>query len=183
MKGLKKHILDFEIVPTGNPKTLVFIDSSDYYIEPEKPLLEITLPGYNKYFLVNVVARKVNTFNSNTIGLTDLINDNCLIDLPDGSYHLRYKICPYNLLYIDKKFFRTTMLEQKLIDLYDKIDGTDCSTKEDKVKSQDLIEIHTLIEGAKSIVNKNEKKANSFYQIASKLVDKLSDSVCNKNCR
>lgn len=179
MKGLKKHILDFEIIPTGNPKTLVFIDSSDYFTEPEKPLLEVTLPGYSKYFLVNIVARKVNTFNSNTVGLTDLLNDDDIVDLPDGIYSFRYKICPYDKAFVDKKHFRTTLIDQKLASLYDQIDTTDCSTKEDRIHEYNLVEVHALIEGAKAIVNKNEKKANSFYQLASKLIDKLSNKVCN----
>jgi hypothetical protein len=181
MKGLKKNILDFEIIPTGNSKTLVFIDSSDYISEPERPLLEITLPGYSKYFLVNVIARRVNTFNSNTIGLTDLINDGCLVDLPDGVYQFRYKICPYTSAFIDKVYFRTTLIEQKLSELYDKLDSSCCDKKSDKELNQTIIEIHSLIEGSKSVVCKNVKKANSFYQLASKLLDRI---LCNidKNC-
>ena len=174
--------MDFEIIPTGNPKTLVFIDSSNYYTEPERPLLEVTLPGYPEYFLTNVIARQVNTFNSNTIGLTELLNDNCLVDLPDGIYTFRYKICPYNVIYKDKRYFRTTLIEQKLSDLYERLDTSDCVDK-DKINPSDLVEIHALIEGAKAVAAKNEKKANSFYQLADKLISKLSDSVCNKNCR
>lgn len=182
MKGTRRQILDFEIIPTGNPKTLVFIDSSSYFSEPEKPLLEVTLPGYSKYFLLNVVARKVNTFNSNTIGLTSLLNDGELIDLPDGIYSFRYKICPYDLAYIDKKFFRTTLIEFKLADLYDKIEKEDCTVREDIVLQQQLAEVVVLIEGAKALANKNEKKANKFYQLADSLISKLLDDSC-KTCK
>jgi len=181
MKGLRKHIVDFEIIPTGNPRTLVFIDSSYYYENPEKPLLEITLPGYTKYFLVNIVANQVNTFNSNTIGLTEVINNDCLVDLPDGVYSFRYKICPYEALYIDKKFFRTTLFDKKLADAYDKIDATDCSVKNDKLLSVQLAEIVALAEGAKAIVEKNEKKATEFYQLADRILDEITNDLC-KNC-
>lgn len=182
MKGLRQHILDFEIIPTGNPETLVFIDSSDYYAEPERPLLEITLPGYKKYFLVNVVARRVNTFNSNTIGFSEVLNEGCLVDLPDGIYSFRYKICPYDKIFKDKKFFRTTLIRKRLADLYERLDAADCDHK-DKINPSDLVEINALIEGAEAVVSKNEKKANSFYQLADKLISKLSDSFCNKNCK
>jgi len=183
MKGFRQHILDFEIIPTGNPKTLVFIDSSDYFREPEKPLLEVTLPGYNKYFLVNVVARKVNTFNSNTIGLTEILNKEYLVDLPDGVYTFKYKICPYENAYIVKKYFRTTLIEKELNDLYLQLESTDCSTKEDRIKSYSLVEIHTCITGAQAVVEKDEKKANSFYQTAQRLINELKEGICNKNCK
>lgn len=181
MKGLKRQILDFEIIPTGNLKTLVFIDSSEYFSEPERPLLEVTLPGYSKYFLLNIAARKVNTFNSNTIGLTELLNDSELIDLPDGAYSFRFKICPYDKAYIDKKFFRTTYIETKLADLFEKIEGEDCSKKEDRELQGYITEILVLLEGAKAVVNNNEKKANKFYQIADSLINKLLNDIC-KTC-
>jgi hypothetical protein len=181
MKGLKQHIIDFEVIPTGNPKTLVFIDSSEYYKEPERPLLEITLPGYNKYFLVNVIASKVNTFNSNTIGLTEALNGGKLVDLPDGAYRLRFKVCPYEFLFKDKIFFRTTLIEQKLSSLYDQIEATDCSKKNDEAILSDLVEIHALIEGAKAVACRNEKKANDFYKLATALIDRILNKLC-KTC-
>lgn len=174
MKGLKKHTLDFEIIPTGNSKTLVFIDSSDYYTEPEKPLLEITLPGYKKFFLVNIVARKVNTFNSNTIGLTEIFNNNDLVDLPDGVYNFKFKVCPYEASFISKKVFRTTLIDLKIANIYEQLDATDCDVKNNSLLIPQITEVVALIEGAKAIVNKNEKKAVLFYQLADKLIDRIS---------
>lgn len=180
MKGLKRHILDFEIVPTGNPKTLVFVDSSQYMGVPERPLLEVTLPGYTKYFLLNVTASMVNTFNSNTIGLTSLLNGDSLVNLPDGIYSFRYKICPYTSAFIDKAFFRTTLLEERLLVLYDRLDN--CSSCAPKNVLLELAQVVALIEGAKQIVHKNQKKANEFYQLALKLIDGVMCDV-DKTCK
>lgn len=182
MKGLRRNILDIDLIQTGNPKTLVFVDASDYIGEPERPLLEVTLPGHSKYFLVNFVARKVNTFNSNTLGLTELLNNDCLVDLPDGVYSVRFKICPYNTALIDKVFFRTTLIEISLGELYDRIDASDCYVKEDKEIKSAIVEIHTLIEGAKLVVQHNIKKANQFYSLASKLLQKTLDKI-DKKCK
>jgi hypothetical protein len=183
MQGLRQHNLDFEIISTGNPKTLVFIDASTYFATPEKPLLEITLPGYNKYFLANVVASKVNTFNSNTIGLTRVLNESELTELPDGIYRFRYKICPYDEVFIDKKYFRTTQIENKLAELYGKLEASDCSATDDKSLLMELAEVHALIEGAKGVRVGciTDRKANSFYQLALALVEKLTNKLCN-NC-
>jgi hypothetical protein len=181
MKGLKQHILNFEIIPTDNSKTLVFIDSSEYYTEPERPLLEITLPGFNKYFLTNVVARKVNTFNSNTIGLTAFGTGDGLADLPDGVYKFRFKVCPYDKVFIDKSFFRTTLIEKRLAEVYNQIEATDCSKKHDDQILSDLVEVHVLLEGAKAVVCKNEIKASDFYKLASQLLDRILKKLC-KTC-
>lgn len=183
MKGFRQHILDFEIIPTGNPKTLVFLDSSDYFREPEKPLLEVTLPGYSKYFLVNITARKLNTFNSNTLGLTELLNNDCLVDLPDGIYTYKYKICPYDETYKVKKFFRTTLIQQDLDDLYTQIENPENITPDERIFEYQLVEIHSAIIGAQAVVNKDEKKANAYYKIAQKLIDQLKEGMCNKNCK
>jgi len=182
MKGFRENIIDFEIISTGNPKTLVFIDSSVYIGQPDRPLLEVLMPGYNKYFLVNIVANQVNTFNSNTLGLTDLLNADCLIDLPDGVYRLKYKICPYNLNYKLKSFCRTNILEQRITFIYEKIGASDCSRKEDLTIMNDLAEIHMLVEGCHLIADQNEKKATEFYALASKLTDRLIkklEKCCN----
>lgn len=180
MKGLRKHILDFEIVPTGNPKTLVFVDASEYRDVPERPLLEVILPGYNKYFLVNIVANRVNTLNSNIIGLTSLLNGDELVNLPDGAYNLRYKICPYTTTYIDKVHFRTTLIEQQLGDLYEKIDTSECCNKNSELFAE-IAEVYSLIEGAKIIACRDDEKAHGFYQLASKLIDKISKKL-DKSC-
>jgi len=183
MKGFRQNIIDFEIIPTGNPKTLVFLDSSDYFREPEKPLLEIILPGYSKYFLVNITARKLNTFNSNTIGLTELLNDDCLVDLPDGIYTFKYKICPYDEAYKIKRVFRTTLIEKQLDELYDLIDNPENITADERILEYKLVEIHAGITGAQAVVEKDERKANSYYKIAQKLIGELSEGICNKNCK
>lgn len=173
MKGFRENIIDFEIIPTGNPNTLVFVDSSTYIEEPDRPLLEILMPGYSKFLLANVVARQINTFNSNTLGYTELLNADCLLELPDGVYRLNYKVCPYTVNYKIKNIIRTTLLEQKLRFVYEKIEASNCSIKEDKTILGDIAEVHMLIEGCHSIVAVNEKKATEFYSLAEKITKHL----------
>jgi hypothetical protein len=183
MLGIHRNRLDFEILETGNPKTLVFLDSSEYVGNPDRPLLEVYLPGFNKYLLTNVVANQVNTFNSNTLGLNNALDINFLQDLPDGVWSFRYKICPYDLIFIDKKHMRITQLMGKLGFLYNELelDGCSCPTKTDAYIQQQLTRIHTLIAGAKGVVNIDSVKAFRFYNLANQLVDSLLKKFC-KNC-
>lgn len=183
MLGTHRNNLDFEILETGNTKTLIFVDSSQYIGHPDRPLLEVFLPGFSKYLLTNVVASQVNTFNSSTLGLNKSLNINFLQDLPDGVWILRYKICPYDFIFIDKKHMRVTQLLVKLQNLYNEIsiEECDCPTQTDSFIQKQLTRIHILIEGAKSVVNLDSSKAQRYYQLANRLIDDLSKKFC-KNC-
>lgn len=183
MLGTHRNYLDFEILETGNPKTLVLVDSSQYMEPPDRPLLEVFLPGFNKYLLTNVVASQVNTFNSSTLNLNPTLNINFLQDLPDGVWSFRYKICPYDYNFTDKKHMRVTLLQGKLNRLYThvSIDGCSCPTQTDVFIQKELTRIHILIEGAKSVVNIDSIKAFKYYNLANRLIDELLEKFC-KNC-
>lgn len=182
MVGIHKHNLDFEILDTGNTKTLVFVDSSEYMEEPEKPLLEVIMPGFNKYQLVNIIPKRVNTFNSSTLNINQVLHQECLIDLPDGLWQFKYKICPYKSVHVSKNYMRTAILQQKISYLEDRINLADCRSKEDEELKSELLNIYILVEGSKNLANRNGKKAASYYQLADKLVSKLLNKFC-KNCK
>lgn len=186
MLGLHENVLDFEILETGNLKTLVFMDSSTYIGPPERPLIEVIMPGYTRYFLANVVAKNLNTFNSSTLGINQVLLQEDLVDLPDGIWEIKYKICPYKYVYKVKKHMRVTLLLTKLEKLYNNIDLSECGTKEDKELQDNLVQIHILIEGAKAAGKVNStassKQAQKYYQLADKLIQKSLDKFC-KNCK
>lgn len=179
MKGIHENILDFEIIETGNLKTLVFIDSSQYMQNPEKPLLEIILPGMNKYLLVNIQPRKVNTFNSNTLNLTPTIINNCdLIDLPDGVYSFKYKICPYKYINRVKYFLRVTNLLSRLNTVLDTFEFSDCTIEADDKTQREIVNIYILIESAKASAELgNKERASNKYKLADKKVNCLLEKL------
>lgn len=182
MKGLKQNILEFDIIQTGNPKTLVFADASVYMGEPERPLLEVLIPGYNKYLLTNVEPKVLNTFNSSTLGFNKALFTSEMLDLPDGIWHLTYKICPYDYVRISKTFLRTTLLEIRLAELYDRMDKEDLEEKEKADYEAKLLDVHVLLESGKLVANINYKKAQQNYKLAEKLIGKIFDKLC-KNCK
>ena len=176
MKGTHQNFLDFEVVDTGNLKTLVFIDSSQYIENPEKPILEIILPGMNKYILINIAARKVNTFTSNTLNLTPtILNDCSLLDLPDGVYVFKYKICPYQYINRVKTYLRVTNILSRLKTVLDTLQFADCN--EDDIK-EEITNIFILIESAKASAELgNTDRASNKYQLADKKVNFLLDKL------
>ncbi len=181
MLGIHKHILDFDIVSTGNAKTLIFVDSSQYMENPERPLLEVLAPGYTKYFLVNYFASEVTTFNSSTLGFNQVLNQTDLVELPDGVWVIKQKICPYEYVNKTKKYMKVDQLMNKVSQLNDKLDLLDCDVTDDIKVQSDLVKIYTLIEGAKSVVNLDSIKAKNYYDTANKLVQSYLNKLC-KNC-
>lgn len=183
-KAIRKNILDHEIIETGNEKTLVFIDSSEYMSqnEPEGPMLEVQLPGYDRYLLVNYDARKVNTFNSSTIGLNPVLTLEELVPLPDGIYTIKQKVCPYQYVYIIKRHMRVTHLLNKVKVLYRNIDFASLTFERNKEMQDALLKIHVLIEGAKAAVEPHPTKAQEYYSLADRLVEKQLNKFC-KNCK
>lgn len=184
MLGIHRNYLDFEILQTDNLKTLVFLDCSSYINPPEKPLIEVYLPGFDRYLLAGIVANQVNTLNSNTLGLNDSLSIGPLQDLPDGIWTIRYKICPYEYNFVDKTIMRTTYLTQKLKMLYNEIalDSCDCPTEADKYVQNTLNRINLLIRGSELAASHDIKKAQRCYHTSNELIDELSKKFC-QNCR
>jgi hypothetical protein len=178
----RQYIIDFEIFPTGNPKTLVFVDSSTYISSPDAPRLSVLFPGYDAFFTANVQPSQVNTFNSNTIGYTSSLNFDTLLDLPDGVYVLKYEICPYTTNYTVKYICRTTLLEQDISRIYEYIEASACTTKHDKEILGEIAEIHMLVEGCHYIVEADQKKATEFYALAERITRQVLQKL-EKCCK
>lgn len=177
MSAIQQNHLDFEILDNDNSKLIIFIDGSTYLdTNPEKPILEVTLPGFNQYYIVNIIHNEVNVLNANTLGITKTFTNeyNCLGDLPDGVWEFVYRVCPYDLVFLKKCVLRTALLNQKLNNLYRLLENTDCSLKEDRQLKNKLIDIEFFIKTAKAYADIcNKQKASNFYQIADKFTNDL----------
>ncbi len=186
MPAIIQNYLDFEILDSDNVKLLTFIDGSEYIEEhPEKPVLEILLPGFNQSFLVNITANKVNILNANSIGITKTFSTSytCLADLPDGVWTLTYRICPYDKVFTKKHILRTAQLKTKLKEVYKALENTDCSLKEDRKIKNKLVDIFIFLETGKAYAEEcNSAKASNYYQIADKFTNDLLKELTNK-CR
>ena len=177
MPAIFKNYLDFEILDTDNTKTLVFIDGSTYLDEhPEMPILQVNLPGFPQYFVVNISPRITNVLNANTIGITKTYagSYNTLSDLPDGVWTFTYRICPYDKVFVTKYQLISSQLNKKLDSIYQQLENTDCSLKEDRQLKNKLVDIDIFLKTAKSYAKENNvDKASNFYQIAYKFADDL----------
>jgi hypothetical protein len=179
--GIQRNILDFEILEVGNPNTIVFVDSSQYMEPPDRPLLEVILPGYTKYVLTNVIPNQVNTYNSNTLNLSQSLGINHLTILPDGVWQFKYKICPYDYVYLYKNHLRTVLINEKIDKAYNDLELLGCTDKTTEYILNQIAQVHILLRGAKAAVNVDTKVAGKYYQTANSIIDEVLNKFC-KNC-
>jgi hypothetical protein len=168
--GLRKNILDFSIIET-NVKTIVFLDESVYMNTPEKPFLEIVLPGYTKSIRVPIIPNRVNIFNSNSFSNT---NDEP-VDLVDGIYQLRYCIYPHTYVFKDKMYMRTLGLENKYNKLLLSLNLSDCFSKEIK-NNKSIIDFNILLQASKA--NAEDGNINKAIELYKKAENILETNKC-----
>ena len=127
---LHNTFIDFVTFDTFNCKTFGIIDTS--YYNPSQVitgnLLQILVPGYSVPVEIIYNISGVTILNSNTIGVSNTLDENALIELPDGAYTVKMSACPYNILWKEQTFYRTCKLDCK----YDKailfLDLNQCTT-------------------------------------------------------
>lgn len=167
---LSTHKLDFDIHDEDlNLKTLVFIDKSYYREDPDKPKLEVILPGGAEPKVVPINNSQVNIINSAALGITNPFGE--LSDLKDGIYTLTYRICPYDLFCVKKLYLRTVSLQYKL---WDVLITKESFSKEEQKK---LFLFDKLIKAGKAFAAKdNAIKAQFFYKEAENIINSIKTS-------
>lgn len=164
------NILDFDIYDGDyNPKTLVFMDKSLYMELPEKPKLEIILPGYTDIKSFPVTANTLTSINSSLLGLNDI---NKFSDLPDGIYTLIYSICPSDIFCKTKLYLRTISLEHKLWDILT------VKTEFTKEEEKKLLLFDKLLKTAKSFAYKGDSVKAQLYYVESETLLNSIKIVC-----
>lgn len=156
--------LDFNILETQNPKTLVFVDESDYSdISPIFPMLQVRFPDMEKSYKALIRTEKVNSIYTTTLGFSSAVSN-----FPDGVYDLKYSIEPHNISYVCKKYMKVDNAYSTLKDIVCGI-----TDKDDKYFSK-LGEIHLLLLSAQLEVNCDSCQANEYLKTANKMISKLS---------
>lgn len=156
--------LDFNILQTGNPQTLVFVDESNYAENSVIfPTLQIKFPNIDRVYKVLIRTEKVNAIYTNMVGFSTAVSD-----FPDGLYELRYSIEPHSTSYVCKKYMKVDSAYKKLSDIICKI-----TNKDDKYFNK-LGEINLLLLSSQLEANCNCSLANEEFALANKLISKLS---------
>jgi hypothetical protein len=175
----QQYNIEFLALETNHPKYLLIYDISNYLNTPERPLLFITLPGFDGHIEVEYALNDLTKLDSDSLGLTDECDYDFLSDLPDGVYTVRMAVCPYEELNYTLNILRTTKFEQKLQNLL--LTYKDCACLDYKEFKSTFVDIDILIQSAKAeAATGSVKNATDKYKLALKKLDKLLNKTnCN----
>lgn len=172
-----KHInIDFQILPTFDPKVILVVDSSEWlHIEDKPSIIEVILPGETKSIIHYFDKRKVNIFNSFNLGLScpTCPSESELVELPDGIYHFTVKGSPDTFLK-ERQYLKTDKTRLELDEFILSLSSND--------PSNELIEkvnkINFILEAAESSTRVGDFcSAQELLFKAQKMIKKL------KNCK
>lgn len=177
--GIDSYKIDFAVLESNNPKTLIILDQSYYLEDIEKPLLQITPPGFTGRIELEYTPNSIIVLNSDSLGLTEDCDYEDLADLPDGVYVIRMAVCPYDELYAKRCYLKTTRLDCMYENLLLTVD-VDCMFDSQKTKN-DIVDIDILIRSAKAEANRcNIEAATAKYRAAFKKLEKINKKLnCN----
>jgi len=154
---LDKIQIDFQLLDTRDPKTLVVMDSSVWgFIEDKPAIIEITLPGSQNKRTYNFVKSKNNVFNSSNLLISKVGEYK---DLADGVYKITVKGSPdTNCKHRD--FLKTDKVRLLIGELYLE-DFYSCkNVKDDKLRI--LRKIHLDLNTAEILTTKGDIKKASL---------------------
>lgn len=175
--GIETYNIDFLIFESNDPKTITLLDRSRYLSTPEKPVLDITLPGYTGFIEVPYTPNSIITLDSDSLQLTEPCDYDELADLPDGVYQITMKVCPYDELFMKKCFIKTANLQALYQNLLIGLDLPCTCIDEQKLKKE-LIDIELLIQSSKAETTIcNVEKATLKYQTAFNKIQRLIKKV------
>jgi len=163
MAILDKINLDFQIIPTWDPKALIVMDISVWgFIENKPAIIEILTPGSTTEKVFNFVKGKSNVFNSSNLLLSRIGDRN---DLSDGVYTISVKGSPDS--YCKKRYYlKTDKIQFELDKLYMSL-GIHNKDKETAEKRSTILKIESLIKTAEAFVRDGKiSEGMKFFKAA-----------------
>lgn len=178
---IKNTKLSFSVIDTHSCHTFGIADLSYYnpLQEIKNATLQVITPFDDEAVEVRYNKNSITILNSNNLKITNVLDTDNLVELPDGLYTAKMSICPEDQFYFEKSWFRTCQLECKYNKALLKLDISECSTCFDKDKLAQLQRTNIYIQGIKANVeNCNIAQAKKLYSAASKILE----NILNCNC-
>lgn len=172
--NIREIEIDFDVLPTDNPKYLRIHDQSYWgMIEGKPSVIDIKTPGTDAYIRNVFKKSKIASFTSVSLNLNCPQSD-CddleLLDLPDGIYEIVLLGSP-STFKKEKFYLRTTKFDLKLDELRIDIYSNNCTAC--KNKKEALLEIEYLIAVAESATKQGiQCTAQEAFYAAQKLLYK-----------
>ena len=168
--------LSFDIIDTSTCRTLAIMDTSVYQSLQviANPTLQVISPFDDEPVQLDYYRNGITVLNSNNLGITNVNDFDYLVDLPDGLYTIKISICPEDIYWFEKSWYRTCQLECKYDQAFLKLNVSSCDVCYSTEKVQKLERARLYIYGEKNKEkNCNNKEADRLYKGAEKILTNL----------
>ena len=177
MPTIGKINVDFQVLKTYDPKTLLIADTSEWnHIEDQPSIIQITLPGAKKPAELPYDKGKVNILNSSIIGITPKacsVSD--LRELPDGIYTIKVIGSP-DSFFKERLYLRTERLQLEVDKLYLAL-GIDFEPEKKEFRDR-LFNIDAMLKAAEASVRLGDvSKTSLYFNEAKKLLEDYVDCI------
>jgi hypothetical protein len=162
---INKHNIDFLILDDDDTKSFCFLDKSDYFKRPEKPIIEVKFPNMQKIYQLVIESSGFKRLTTKNLHYLKTIQD-----FPDGVYEVTYSVAPHDKVVKKIKHLRTSFLQKDIKNILNKIDS-------DSEVISNLYKINLYLQAASLSLNDNEKLAVSFYKEAQKQINNIKDDL------
>lgn len=152
--------IDFNILQTGNSKSLLFVDESCYTENPVFPTLQVKMPDVERIFKCLIIPEKLNVISLEKLNAG-------IGEFNDGIYELKYSIEPHKCNFAFKKFMKVDKLLARLKVLLG----------DESVNKNKLNEVYFLLVSSQLYVNENSDVSLEYLKTASSLLKKLECNV------
>jgi hypothetical protein len=172
--------INFQVIDSGDPKTLLVADFSSWKVIKELPsYIEITLPGARNPVITSFNKQKINGFNSLSLGTSTHINcTENFQDLPDGIYNICVKGGRDGQHSFHRYYLKKDKFQNDLDEVWIKLD-LDYSVFNKELRESLLI-IEGLLRAASAATRKGFiPQAKNFFNLAKGRLD--AHKEC-KNC-
>lgn len=173
-------VVDFDVIPTNNPKRLWITDASDWGVaENQASVIEITPPGSKVSINNTFIKRNLNVFHSVNLKLScvNTCVDQQYQDLPDGVWSITLK-SSFTDLNKTRYYLKTDQTQLQIDKIYVRA-GLEFD-KSQKAFREDLQDIEFLIRSASAWTRLgNSFKASRDFIQAQELLIKYQNCV---NC-
>jgi hypothetical protein len=178
IKGTK---LSFDIIDTNSCKTFGLMDTSFYSSSQTiaNATLQVISPFDDEPVELNYYKDALTVINSNNLKITNVLDTDLLVDLPDGLYTAKISICPEDRFWFEKSWYRTCLLECKYDKAFLKLNVQSCDSCFSPERLQKLERARIYIYGVKvNAANCNVKESDKLYKAANKILDSLLECDC-----
>ena len=146
--------LQFEILNTFNPKTLLVADQSEWGILGNRAsIIEIKRPGSEDIYTYYLGKNQLNVFNSKTLGINPGKPADDMVDLPDGIYDITIKGSPSSYS-ANRKYLKTDSMRLNIDKVWARA-GVLCDDEDDDVieKIKEIEFVLTVAESSMRLGN------------------------------